>query len=136
MTAKKGVILRPAEVKPYERGNGARTMPLVVSGIGATSLLTGITIIDPGSAIPLHFHNCEESVTVLEGAATAVIDGVEHELRPSDTTWLPAGVPHFFRNPSTTSVLRILWIYASIDATRTLVATGETRRVDLERVTG
>jgi putative monooxygenase len=132
MTASKGVILRPAEIRPYDRGNGARTIPLVTSGMGATGLLTGITVIDPGAAIPLHFHNCEESVTVLEGPALAVLDGVEHLLGPGDTTWLPAGLPHSFRNPSSASTLRILWIYASIDATRTLVATGETRRVDQE----
>ncbi len=132
MTEKKGVVLRADRITPRERGNGARTIPLVVSGIGATSLLTGITVIDPGGAIPLHFHNCEESVTVLEGAAIAVINGIEHELGPSDTTWLPAGLPHFFRNQSTTGTLRILWVYASIDATRTLVTTGATQRVDQE----
>jgi quercetin dioxygenase-like cupin family protein len=132
MTEKKGAILRPAGIKPHERGNGVRTIPLVVSRIGTNSFLTGITVIDAGAVIPLHFHNCEESVTVLEGSAIAVIDGVEHELGPSDTTWLPAGIPHFFRNPSTTSTLRILWLYASVDATRTLVATGVTQRVDRE----
>jgi hypothetical protein len=29
--------------------------------------------------------------------------------------------------------MRIFWTYASIDATRTLAATGETRSVDFER---
>jgi tripartite-type tricarboxylate transporter receptor subunit TctC len=32
-------------------------------------MLNGITIFDPGAAIGEHFHNCEESVMVLEGAA-------------------------------------------------------------------
>ncbi|MEO5494997.1 MAG: cupin domain-containing protein [Sphingomonas sp.] len=114
----------------------ARTTPLVTSEIGATSLLTGITVIDPGGAIPLHFHNCEESVIVLEGSAIVLIDGAEYELGPGDTTWLPADLPHCFLNPSATAILRILWIYASIDATRTLIASGETQRVDRERMRG
>jgi hypothetical protein len=30
--------------------------------------------------------------------------------------------------------MRIFWIYASVDATRTIVATGDTRSIDSERV--
>jgi quercetin dioxygenase-like cupin family protein len=43
-----------------------------------------------------------------------------------------AGTPHRFRNASDTEPMRILWIYASEDATRTLVDTGITTRVDAE----
>ena len=69
---------------------------------------------------------------VLEGEAIAVLDGVEHRLGPGDTTWIQADVPHFFRNASTTARMRIFWTYASVQATRTLVATGETRPVAAE----
>lgn len=128
-----GAILRPSEIKPHERGGGARTIPLVTSGIGSTSLLNGITEFGPNAAIPLHTHNCEESVMVLEGEAIVEIDGVQHRMGATDTTWVPAEVPHRFMNASDTQRMRIFWIYASIDATRTIVATGETRRVDAER---
>ena len=127
-----GCIFRPANMVPRERGGGARSIPLVRPAAGATSLLNGITEIDPGAAIPLHFHNCEESVLVLEGSAIATIGGNEYLLAPDDTSWIPAGVHHFFRNPSITEKLRIFWTYASIDATRTIVATGETHRIDEE----
>jgi len=125
-------VLRPAERPMADRGGGARTIPLVTPATGSTQLLNGITIFDPGAAIGQHFHNCEESVMVLEGDAIAVLDGLEHRLRPGDTTWIPAGLPHHFRNASTSAPMRILWIYASIAATRTLVATGETRPVAAE----
>ena len=127
-----GAVLRPSEIKAAERGGGARTIPLVSKRIGSTSLLNGITFFDPGAGIPLHKHNCEESVMILEGRAVAEIDGVEHELGPLDTTWLPADVPHRFRNASDTEPMRIFWTYASVDATRTLIATGETRPVSAE----
>src|SRR3712207_4761623 len=94
--ASAGAVLRPAEIKPAERGGGARTIPLVTKGIGSTSILNGITSFEPGAAIPLHTHNCEESVMVLEGSAIAEIDGVVHELGPHDTTWIPSDVPHRF----------------------------------------
>lgn len=131
-----GAVLRPTEIKPADRGGGARTIPLVTKGIGSTSLLNGITSFEPGAAIPLHCHNCEESVMVLEGSAVAEIDGVEYELGPHDTTWIPSDVPHRFRNASDTEPMRIFWTYASVDATRTLIATGETRPVSSEHAKG
>jgi quercetin dioxygenase-like cupin family protein len=125
-------ILRPASIAPRERGGGARTLPLVNALCGARSTLSGITEFDPGAAIPLHFHNCEETVLVLEGAAQAEVDGVIHDLGPLDTTWIAAGTHHRFRNASATERMRIFWTYASVDATRTIVATGKTTRIDEE----
>ena len=130
-TPKTAAVLRPSEIPAADRGGGARTIPLVTPGIGAKQLINGITMIGPGAAIPLHFHNCEESVIVLEGDAIAVIDGVEHRVGPGDTSWIPAGLPHYFRNDSS-GMVRIFWTYASIEATRTLVSTGQTRPVAAE----
>lgn len=125
-------ILRPSELPMADRGGGARTIPLVTPSIGSTQLLNGITIFGPGAAIGEHFHDCEESVMVLEGDAVAVFGGVEHCLQPGDTTWIPAGMPHYFRNASSAAEMRIFWTYASVTATRTMVATGETRPVAAE----
>jgi putative monooxygenase len=94
--------------------------------------MSGITIFPPGAAIPRHFHNCEECVYLVEGNATAEIDGVEHSLDPGDVSFIPAGVPHCFRNGSSIARMRIYWTYASIDATRTIVATGITTRIECE----
>ncbi len=125
-------IIRPSEQPLADRGGGARTIPMVTPGCGSTQMLNGFTMFDPGARIALHFHNCEESVLVVEGEAVAMIGGVEHRLSAGDTTWVPAEVPHFFGNPSPTNPLKIFWIYASIAATRTLVETGETRPVAAE----
>lgn len=125
-------ILRPGQLKTNDRGGGARTTPLVTRKCGSTSMINGITAFDPGASIGMHMHNCEESVMVLDGNAIVEIDGVRHELAANDTTWIPAHVPHRFINASSTEPMRIFWIYASIDATRTLVATGEERAIDAE----
>jgi quercetin dioxygenase-like cupin family protein len=125
-------ILRPKELKANDRGGGARTTPLVTRGCGSTSMINGITAFEPGAAIGLHKHNCEESVMVLDGQAIAEIDGVQHRLGLNDTTWIPANIPHRFINASESEPMRIFWTYASIDATRTMVATGETRTIDAE----
>jgi mannose-6-phosphate isomerase-like protein (cupin superfamily) len=128
-------IIRPSQLTPRERGGGVRTIPLVTQSHGATTFINGITTFDPGAAVSLHFHNCEESVVILEGHAIVEIDGHEFDMGPQETTFLPANVPHRFRNASSTESMRILWTYASINASRTIVATGDTRRIDAEHGT-
>ncbi|RZJ02869.1 MAG: cupin domain-containing protein [Haliea sp.] len=129
MNTGNATILHPAGLKAYERGGGARTTPLVSAKLGATSFINGITEFAPGAQIPWHFHNCEESVMLLEGDAIFDIGDEHHPLVAHDTTFIPSGVPHRFRNVSDTKPMKILWIYGRIDANRTLVETGETRLV-------
>ncbi len=129
-------VLRPDQLPVTERGGGARTVPLVTAALGSKEMLNGITSFQPGAAIPLHAHNCEESVIILEGSAVFELDGVEHELKRYDTTWIPPNVPHRFRNASDSEALRIFWTYASVEATRTMIATGETRAIASEHKGG
>jgi quercetin dioxygenase-like cupin family protein len=132
MAPAKHCVLRPDQIKSHDRGGGARTTPLVLPSVGATTFINGITEFAPGTKIPFHSHNCEESVVLLEGHAYMDINGEVHELKPLDTTFIPPNVPHRFRNKSDTEPMKILWIYASVNATRTLVDTGETRPVAAE----
>jgi putative monooxygenase len=125
-------VLRPSELPVLERGGGARTTRLVSRACGSTSLLNGITTLDGGAAIPLHLHDCEESVLVLEGQAIAEVGGAPHAVTAGDVTWVPAGVPHRFINASDVAPLRIFWTYASVSATRTRIDTGDTRSIDDE----
>lgn len=132
MTSNKPGIFRPDEIVARERGGGAKTIPLVNRASGTTSFINGITIFQPGAAIPVHSHNCEESVMLLEGNAIAEIDGERHSLKPLDTTFIPGNLPHRFINASDVEPMKILWIYADVDATRTITETGDTRSIDDE----
>lgn len=131
MTKTTPTILRPDELPVNDRGNGARTIPLVTRKCGSTSMINGITAFDPGAKIGVHFHNCEESVMILEGEAIAEIDGQRHALKAGDTTWIPANVPHRFLNESD-RLMRIFWTYATIDATRTMLESGIEQSIDEE----
>ncbi len=131
-STRRPVVLKPDHIKSHDRGGGACTTPLVTPAIGATGFINGITEFAAGAAIAFHSHNCEESVMLLEGHATLDIEGEEISLKPLDTTWIPPNVPHRFRNMSADQPMKILWIYASTQATRTLVETGETRFVSVE----
>lgn len=119
-------ILHPDEIELFDRGTGVKTIPLVGKwNTEGNKVTTGITIFEPGTAIPLHTHNVEETVLVLEGEATAVVGDEEYNLVAEDITWVPTGVPHCFRNRGET-VMRIYWVYGGRDVTRTICATGET----------
>jgi quercetin dioxygenase-like cupin family protein len=126
------VVLRPDELPVRERGGGIRTIPLVTRDLGAAGFISGYTIFPPHGVVPLHTHNCDESVVVMQGRGIAHIDGVDHPVLAGDVTFIPRGLPHGFRNVSDADEMKILWTYASTAATRTLVATGETRRIDDE----
>ncbi|GAA6150237.1 cupin domain-containing protein [Pseudooceanicola nitratireducens] len=127
----KPAIFRPCALPVNDRGHGARTIPMTTRACGSTSLINGITAFEPGARIGLHFHNCEESVLILEGEAVAEIDGERHHLKAGDTTWIPKNVPHRFLNESN-GLMCIFWTYADISATRTMVDTGLEQTIDEE----
>jgi quercetin dioxygenase-like cupin family protein len=118
-------ILRIDSLPVVDRGNGIQTIPLVTKEIGSEHMTTGLTRFPVGAKVPMHSHNCDEQVTVLEGEAEAELDGRRHRLQPYDTTLIPANKPHRFVNVGTTP-LAILWIYAASEVTRTFAETGET----------
>ena len=126
------VILRPAGLPAKDRGNGASTVPLDGAQLGATTFLNGMTTFAPGAAIGHHSHNCVESVVVIEGHAIVDIDGGEYPMETYETTFVPANIVHRFRNASETEQMRILWTYASIDATRCMAGEEEHHRIDAE----
>jgi quercetin dioxygenase-like cupin family protein len=118
-------ILRIDSLPVVDRGNGIQTIPLVTKELGSKHLTTGITRFPVGAKVPMHSHNCDEQVTILEGEAEAELDGARHRLQAYDTTLVPANKPHRFVNVGI-SPLAILWIYTSTEVTRTFAETGET----------
>jgi mannose-6-phosphate isomerase-like protein (cupin superfamily) len=119
-------IILVGEVAPIDRGGGIVTVPLVTSAsVERPRFATGMSVYPPGTGAPLHVHNCDEQVTLLEGEAEVEIDGVVTPLSRYDTTYIPEGREHAFRNRGD-GPMRILWIYSSSRVTRTFAATGET----------
>ncbi len=120
------MVIRAGQVERFDRGAGVVTLPYVGRwNAEGNRVTTGMTVFAPGTAIPLHTHNVEESVLVLEGEAAAVVGQDSFELEAGDATWVPAGVPHRFANRGQ-GPMRIYWVYGGREVTRTIVATGET----------
>lgn len=123
--------MKQAHVLPYRElavvdwGDGVTARLLVGTALGAEGLTSGITSFESGAALPVHTHNCDEQVSVIEGQAVAEVGSEAYPLQPFDTTFVPQGIPHRFRNSGHT-VMRILWSYPHSHVTRTLTESGRT----------
>lgn len=118
-------ILEFDKVGEVDRGTGVKTKLLAHKELGSEHITNGITRFEPGARIALHYHNCDESVVVIEGDAIAEIDGDRHPMKRFDATFVPSGVPHRFVNESDRP-MAILWTYGASNVTRTFVETGVT----------
>lgn len=121
-----GLTVEYENITPFARGDGVVTRLIVGKGNAKdTPFTSGTTVFPVGCAAPLHSHNCTEQVTILEGEAEVMIGGQVQHLGAMDTTFVPANLPHYFRNIGE-GTLTIFWIYGARDVTRTFTETGET----------
>ncbi|MGC4109330.1 MAG: cupin domain-containing protein [Nocardioides sp.] len=120
------LVFRPAEIEPFSRGSGVATIPLVGHwSSDLSTVTTGMTVFPPGTSIPLHTHNVEETVLVLRGQATAELGDRTVDLEAGEVTWVAPGVTHRFVNRGSDE-MAIYWVYAGRFVSRTTAATGRT----------
>ena len=119
-------ILKIDDIRVLDRGGGVKTWPLVVqTRVPKASFTTGMSVYPVGKGAPMHYHNCAEQVTLLEGRGEVEVDSKITALVPYDSTYIPAGRMHCFRNTGD-QPMRILWIYDSDVVTRTFQGSNET----------
>ena len=80
------------------RGGGIVTRPLIVRhNTPEAKFTTGMTRFPPGQGAPMHTHNCDEQVTVLEGTGIYEVDLFLKSVNPQGlqrraSAWSP-GIP-------------------------------------------
>lgn len=61
---------------------------------GLHDLEVWVQSVDPGSATPVHRHDCEEAIVVLEGHGILTLEGREQAFGPGETLVVPRDVVH------------------------------------------
>lgn len=76
---------------------GTATIALLARGNNA---FVGRLEMEPNAAVPEHQDADEEYIIVLQGHGRMTIDGVEHEVTPGSTIFMPAGATVSYQNGS------------------------------------
>ena len=108
-----------------QRGNGIETLLLIGRERCDAKVTSGMTSFPAGTEVPVHRHNCDEQVVMIEGEADVEIEGERTAVRPMDTIYIAAGRWHRFVNTGP-GRMKILWIYDSPEVTRTFKESGKT----------
>jgi quercetin dioxygenase-like cupin family protein len=116
-----------------ERVNRFRTMPRVSAGPSTEfidffnrDLLPGIEmsggygLFHPGGRLPAHVHDFDESICIIDGLATCVVEGARAPLSDGATALVPRGRVHYFINDSA-APMAMLWVYAGPTPERIVV---------------
>ena len=118
-------ILKIDDIRVLDRGGGVKTWPLVVqTRVPKAGFTTGMSVYPVGKGAPMHYHNCAEQVTLLEGRGEVEVDGKVTALVHYDSTYIrPAGCIA----SATPAISRCgFWIYDSDVVTRTFQGSNET----------
>lgn len=87
--------------------------------LGSESTTLGVVTIDPGAEVPLHHHNVEDCMVVLEGEAEFTIDGVTTVVRAGSGVIAPAKSLHSVRNVGE-GPFRVCFTWPSVEVDRVM----------------
>lgn len=71
----------------------------------------GYGLFAPGGRLPAHFHDFDESICIIQGTATCVVEGRRHQMTQCSTALQPRGRVHYFVNEGT-EPMAMIWVYA------------------------
>ncbi len=71
----------------------------------------GYTVFCPGARLPAHVHDFDESISIVRGKATCVVEGQRYGLSDCATAMVPRGRVHYFIN-ETNQPMAMVWVYA------------------------
>jgi len=114
------LVRRVADRQGYELGAGTEFHDLFAQRFGASGICGGWARFQPGSSLPCHFHEYDESITIVEGRAVCLVEGRQYELSGCDTAFVPQGLRHRFLNLSD-QPMSMVWVYAGDEPSRTVV---------------
>jgi quercetin dioxygenase-like cupin family protein len=79
--------------------------------LGSQGICGGYGLFEPGSRLPCHRHEFDESISIVQGQATCIVEGRRYELSDNATALVPRGRCHYFIN-QTDQPMAMVWVYA------------------------
>jgi quercetin dioxygenase-like cupin family protein len=113
-------IMRFQQSAVYELSGNAFFTDLFARRFGAIGICGGHGRFLPGASLPCHIHDYDESITIIKGAATCLVQGRRYELSNCATAYVPRGLPHRFLNNSDEE-MAMIWVYAGDEPDRRIV---------------
>lgn len=113
-------ISRFGKMEKYELADGAQFFDLFAGRYGSVGICGGYGKFQLGTSLPCHFHDYDESITIVEGSAICEVAGQRYQLSGCDTAFIPRGKPHRFLNESQ-SPMAMIWVYAGSEPSRSIV---------------
>ncbi len=107
----------------YELAPRAFFRDLFNRRLGSRGICGGYGLFEPGASLPCHYHEFDESITIVAGTAVCQVAGREQALANCDTACIPRGRPHRFLNRSDRP-MAMVWVYAGDEPDRILVDAG------------
>lgn len=71
----------------------------------------GYGLFKPGGRLPAHVHDFDESICIISGSATCIVEGRRYTMSDGATALQPRGRVHYFIN-ETQGTMEMLWVYA------------------------
>jgi putative monooxygenase len=113
-------IMRFSKSEKYELAAGTQFCDLFAGRYGSVGICGGYGRFQPGTSLPCHIHEYDESITIVEGEALCEVAGQRYRLSGYDTAFVPQGKPHRFLNESH-SPMAMIWVYAGSEPSRSIV---------------
>jgi len=104
-------ICRNDPAARFELAPRALFQDLFSAELGARGICGGYGVFEPGARLPCHRHEFDESITIVQGVATCVVEGRRHDLSGNSTALVPEGRCHYFIN-LTLEAMTMIWVYA------------------------
>jgi len=95
----------------FELAPRALFQDLFSAELGTQGICGGYGVFEPGARLPCHRHEFDESITIVHGVATCVVEGRRYDLRDNSTALVPEGRCHYFIN-LTLEAMTMIWVYA------------------------
>jgi 2-dehydro-3-deoxyglucarate aldolase/4-hydroxy-2-oxoheptanedioate aldolase len=80
----------------------------------------GYGLFQPGGRLPAHVHDFDESIAIISGTATCIVEGRRYSMSDGATALQPRGRVHYFINESQRP-MEMLWVYAGPKPERIVV---------------